>query len=222
MAVHPSEDEDVRRIRAFRATVGGKTYQLLRGEFHRHTELTSDGDMDGTLEDMWRYAMDAAQMDWIGNGDHDNGYGVEYLWWMTQKRTDMFHHPPPFMPMFTYERSVTYPSGHRNAMFAQRGIRPLPRIGGGQELLYGTPEAGSPDIKMFYAYLKHFDGICASHTSGTDMGTDWRDNDPEVEPIVEIYQGCRQNYEYEGARAAPRATATPSAATARPGSCGTP
>jgi len=25
-------------------------------------------------------------------------------------------------------------------------------------------------------------GICASHTSGTGMGTDWRDNDPEVEP----------------------------------------
>ena len=24
------------------------------------------------------------------------------------------------------------------------------------------------------------------------MGTDWRDNDPLVEPMVEIYQGCRQ------------------------------
>jgi hypothetical protein len=27
------------------------------------------------------------------------------------------------------------------------------------------------------------------------MGTDWRDNDPSVEPVVEIYQGDRQNYE---------------------------
>jgi hypothetical protein len=27
------------------------------------------------------------------------------------------------------------------------------------------------------------------------MGTDWRDNDPGVEPVVEIYQGDRQNYE---------------------------
>ncbi|MBW3541229.1 MAG: hypothetical protein KY476_13255, partial [Planctomycetes bacterium] len=26
-------------------------------------------------------------------------------------------------------------------------------------------------------------------------GTDWRDNDPEVEPVVEIYQGHRHNYE---------------------------
>ena len=32
---------------------------------------------------------------------------------------------------------------------------------------------------MLYAYLKHFGGICASHTSATNMGTDWRDNDSE-------------------------------------------
>jgi hypothetical protein len=31
------------------------------------------------------------------------------------------------------------------------------------------------------------------------MGTDWRDNDPEVEPLVEIYQGDRISAEYEGA-----------------------
>ena len=27
----------------------------------------------------------------------------------------------------------------------------------------------------------------------------WRDNDPQVEPVVEIYQGDRQNYEMPGA-----------------------
>jgi len=35
------------------------------------------------------------------------------------------------------------------------------------------------------------------------MGTDWRDNDPELEPIVEIYQGARTNAEHEGAPLAP-------------------
>src|SRR2546422_4088972 len=59
--------------------------------------------------------------------------------------------------------------------------------------------AHAPDTQMLYKYLKKFDGIVASHTSGTDMGTDWRDNDPQVEPIVEIYQGDRQNYEMPGA-----------------------
>ena len=50
-----------------------------------------------------------------------------------------------------------------------------------------------------YRYLKAFNGVAASHTSATGMGTDWRDNDPLVEPSVEIYQGDRQNYEKPGA-----------------------
>ena len=32
--------------------------------------------------------------------------------------------------MFTYERSVAYPHGHRNVMFAHRGVRTLPRLVG--------------------------------------------------------------------------------------------
>ena len=52
---------------------------------------------------------------------------------------------------------------------------------------------------MLYRYLRQFQGIVASHTSATQMGTDWRDNDPILEPVVEIYQGERQNYEMPGA-----------------------
>lgn len=48
---------------------------------------------------------------------------------------------------------------------------------------------------MLYAYLRFFGGVVASHTSATSMGTDWRDNVPQLEPAVEIYQGDRQNYE---------------------------
>ncbi|MDA2923620.1 hypothetical protein MYX65_03010 [Acidobacteria bacterium AH-259-L09] len=192
--VHQNEDQAIARLRRYRIELAGKTYQLLRGEFHRHTEYTSHRDQDGSLEDMWRYALDAADMDWIGNGDHDNGGGREYFWWTIQKLTDVFHHPPYFVPPFTYERSVRFPNGHRNVMFARRGIRPLPR---GE--LPGTPEEGTPDTKLLYAYLHHYGGICAVHTSGTGMGTDWRDNDPEVEPMVEIYQGHRHNYEHYGA-----------------------
>lgn len=193
-AVHLSERDDVARMRAYRIEAGGKTYRLLRGEFHRHTEYTSHRDQDGGLEEMWRYGLDGAAMDWIGNGDHDNGHGREYAWWVIQKVTDIFHHAPHFVPPFTYERSVVYPNGHRNVMFARRGIRPLPRGG-----LPGTAEEGAPDTKLLYAYLRHFGGICSVHTSATNMGTDWRDNDPQVEPVVEIYQGHRHNYEHSGA-----------------------
>jgi hypothetical protein len=192
------EREAVKRIRAYRVDAGGKQYQFLRGEFHRHTEMSWDGGPDGSLEDMFRYAIDAAQLDWIGNGDHDNGAGREYSWWLTQKLTDAYHVKGVFTPMFTYERSVPYPHGHRNVMFAQRGVRTLPRLAEPDEKKR-VAGVHADDTKMLYRYLKELNGICASHTSATGMGTDWRDNDPEVEPIVEIYQGDRMSYEYEGA-----------------------
>ena len=171
--VHPHEGEDIQQLRDLRVEVGGKTYRLARGEFHRHTEYTAHRDGDSSLEDMWRYAQDAADMDWLGNGDHDNGFGHQYPWWITQKTMDIYHNPPYFIAPYTYERSVVWPNGHRNVIFTERGIRTLPR-----GKLPGDPKTGSPDTKMLYAYLHQFHGICASHTSATNMGTDWRDNDP--------------------------------------------
>ncbi len=166
--------------------------RIVRGEFHRHSEISMDGGNDGSLLEQWRYAIDTGALDWIGCCDHDNGGGREYTWWLTQKLTDIFYTPGKFVPMFNYERSVVYPEGHRNVIFAQRGIRTLPRV-----LPVTSPDASvhAPDTQMLYAYLKAFNGVTAAHTSGTLMGTDWRDNDPLVEPAVEIYQGDRQNYE---------------------------
>src|SRR5260370_34352043 len=97
-----------------------------------------------------------------------------------------------FVTMFRYERSVVYPEGHRNAIFVQRGVRTLPRL---VPRSTEEPRVSSPDTKMLYAYLKYFDGIVASHTSGTSMGTDWRENQTHSEPLVDIDQSGRQNYE---------------------------
>jgi hypothetical protein len=182
----------------YRIKADGKEYRLLRGEFHRHTEMSWDGGPDGSLEDMFRYAIDAAALDWIGNGDHDNGAGREYSWWLTQKLTDAYHVKDRFTPLFCYERSVSYPHGHRNCLFVKRGVRTLPRLA---QPVPGKRVGGvhADDTKMLYRYLKEMGGICAVHTSATGMGTDWRDNDPDVEPIVEIYQGDRMSYEKEGA-----------------------
>jgi hypothetical protein len=178
-----------------------RNLRIVWGEFHRHNEISYDGGPDGTLFDQWRYILDATALDWVGCCDHDNGGGREYSWWITQKLTDIFYVPGKFAPMFSYERSVQYPDGHRNVIFAQRGIHTLPRL----DLPWlGSPAEQSrldhtPDTQMLYAYLKQFRGIVGSHTSATAMGTDWRDNDPNVEPVVEIYQGLRQDYEMPGA-----------------------
>ena len=192
-----AETAAIARLRAYRSPAPA-ALQIVRGEFHRHSEISMDGGNDGSLLDQWRYILDAGSLDWVGCCDHDNGNGREYTWWLEQKFTDLFYTPGVFVPMFAYERSVAYPEGHRNVIFAQCGIRVLPRL----PLSAQDAPGHAPDTQMLYAYLKYFGGVVGSHTSATNMGTDWRDNDPGVEPVVEIYQGDRQNYEIpDGPRA---------------------
>lgn len=193
--IDTAERSTTAAIRAYRIKSAGGDLRILRGEFHRHSEISMDGGGDGAIIEQWRYMLDTAAMDWVGCCDHDNGGGREYSWWITQKLTDIFYTPGKFVPMFSYERSVAYPEGHRNVIFAQRGIRTLPRL---PKVAEDTP-GHAPDTQMLYRYLKEFNGVVGSHTSGTSMGTDWRDNDPIAEPVVEIYQGDRQNYEMAGA-----------------------
>ncbi len=167
------ELEQVAMMRNYRAAIGGEDLRIMRGEFHRHTAISGDGARDGGIVDAWRYLIDASYMDWAGCCDHDNGYR-EYPWWRTQKQSDAFHLGGKFVTLFSHERSVRYPEGHRNLLFAQRGIRPLPRLPRTAE---DSPAEPAPDTQMLYRYLRRYKGLAAVHTSGTGMGTDWRDND---------------------------------------------
>ena len=58
------------------------------------------------------------------------------------------------------------------------------------------------DTGKLYAYLQQTDGICTSHTSATDQGTDWAEHDDALEPVVEIFQGYARFL--RGARTRPR------------------
>jgi hypothetical protein len=214
---HTAEVEDVARIRSWRVRAAGrsgaafglrpagkKTYQILRGDTHRHTELSMDlrGSPDGSILDFYRYMLDAAAMDWGMISDHQYASDREYWWWLEEKLADMFHSPLGFLPMFGYERSVSWPNGHRNIIHGERGVPPVAFF-----LNFDTafrPHVGSGDVqaddtKLLYDELRRSGGIAVSHTSATNMGTDWRDNDPELEPVVELGQGDRYNYEYLGA-----------------------
>lgn len=190
--VHPNEREDVARIRGYRATVDGATLRILRGDFHRHTEISSDGSGDGSLEDYFRYMIDAAAMDTGIVADHNAGNNDEYSWWRTEKAIDLFLIPGRYTPMFGYERSPGYPNGHRNVVFAHRGTHTLPIS---PEEMRGKVRSGP----ILYPYLHKNGGIGMVHSSATSQGTDWGDNDPQVEPLVELYQGYHASYEYEGA-----------------------
>ena len=194
--VHPNEAADVARARALRIPNAGSQLRILRGDFHRHTEISPDGAGDGSLEDYFRYMLDAAGMDTGIVSDHNAGLD-EYTWWRTEKAIDLFHIPGGYTPLFGYERSVPYPNGHRNVVFAERGVHVLP--------ISAEENAGKVNSgPVLYPYLKQHRGIGMLHSLATDQGSDYRDNDPEVEPLVEIFQGYHANYEYEGA---PRAEA---------------
>ncbi len=191
--VHESESADLARIRGYQIRSGGRTYKIYRGDTHRHTEFSMDGNNDGSLLDAYRYALDAASLDYLGVSEHNGAGGPDndYINWLLQQAVDLFTIAGNFVPVYAYERSVGYPNGHRNVLFARRGNPTLAIPVEEQKAVAGA--------RSLYQYLKKYNGIAISHTSATNMGTDWRDNDPEVEPLVEIYQGDRVSAEYEGA-----------------------
>jgi hypothetical protein len=211
---HPNEAADVHAIRTYAANVDGKSMHIVRGDFHRHTELSWDGGGtgDGNLQDFYRYMIDVAAMDFGASTDHQGG-GWPYWWWYTQKMTDMYHVPGAYVPIFGYERSAVYPFGHRNVFYAKRsdsrmvpffmkeGVKqfslPLGLIGDDADP--GTVDLAANDTKMLYEEVKAHNGLVVSHTSATRMGTDWADNDPSMEPVVEIFQGARANSEQASA-----------------------
>jgi hypothetical protein len=147
--------------------------------------------------------IDVAEMDFGALTDHQGGGHYAYHWWLTEKSADLYHLAPRFVPLYGYERSARFPDGHRNIFHSYRGV-PIfpfqtkltltgvfPGVGSGELVLN--------DTKLLYQFLRDTRGVAISHTSGTDtMGTDWRDNDPEIEPVVEIYQGARNSYEVVG------------------------
>ncbi len=189
--IHPDEAKEVERIRSYRIQLGGKSYSIYRGDMHRHTDLSMDGGRDGSLLDTYRYALDAARLDFLGITDHNDDVEEPYSWWLSQKVADCFQ-LENFVAFYAYERSLAYPNGHRNIFFTRRGIRILPI------LAWGEGEGWEGSERLFW-YLRRNDGTSIPHTTATGSGTDWRDSDPKVEHLVEIFQGMRDTYEYPGA-----------------------
>ena len=121
----PHERQQIATVQGYLSCNGGKNYRIYRGDMHRHTDISADGAGDGSLWDAYRYAMDAAGMDYFVVTDHQSG-DQEYTWWRTQKSADMFHVPGMFTALYGTERSLAYPNGHRNLVFARRGVHILP------------------------------------------------------------------------------------------------
>jgi len=208
------ETRDLEVMRQHRTTIDGKEHCLYRGDFHRHTELSWDegGRMDGSLQDFYRYMLDVASLDFGANTEHQGG-AWPYWWWYSLKMTDMYHVPGAYVGFYAYERSASFPFGHHNVFYPRRAdARMVPfflRCGVGFYTFPLSSEGDEPadecgllvenDIQLLADEVGARHGIIIPHTTGTGMGTDWRDHNTDVEPVVEIFQGLRQCYEQVGA-----------------------
>jgi len=186
--------------KTYEMEVSGAKYKVTWGDLHRHTDLSFDGQSDGSMYDVYRYAVDAAEMDFLGPSEHllpQNDLS-DYVWRQVDKAIDFYKLPGIFYPLLNYERTVKYPDGHRNIVSNARGYQPI-RIKQGA----GPADAAEDDQLYLWAKLlagkQKPDGFSIPHTTATQMGTDWRYNDERVERLVEIYQGNRDSYEYFGA-----------------------
>ena len=211
VVVHPNEAEDLEAIRSYRTFVHGVEQRVVRGDLHRHTELSWDdgGRLDGSLFDFYRYMLDGGGFDFGAVTDHLSGGGYDYWAWLIEKSCDLYHIPRTFTTLYAYERSARFPNGHRNIFHTKRGV---PMVRFFSEAGFGGPEPGidyadlvENDTQLLYESLRETGGISIPHSSSSNiMGTDWRDNDPTVEPVVEIFQGFRTSAEHRGAPRAPR------------------
>src|SRR5258706_541056 len=125
--VHATEARDVAGIRAHRVKYGNESLRIVRGDLHRHTELSQDigGLDDGSLPEFYRYMIDAAAMDFGASTDHQAG-GTDYWNFLTQQMADMYHFPQRFVPLYAYERNIGNPDGHRNIIHTGRNYPIVP------------------------------------------------------------------------------------------------
>ena len=186
----PTEKEDLARIRAVRWE-DTEPLKLYRGDLHRHTDLSADSIVDGDILLAYRYAYDAASLDFLAVTDHSGAqkfHYYQYQWWRNRQIATMFNQPGHFATFFGYERTVTYPGGHRNVISTRRDMQP---VWISDEEFFGKESWAE---RLYPSLLKGGD-IAIAHTVATGGGTDWRDGDPRAEPVVEIFQGLRGSYE---------------------------
>lgn len=175
-------------------SLGGKSYRLLLGDTHRHTDISQcNNGGDGSLQDAYRYALDAYQLDWLAISDHDQDIlkhradrdlrpRQDYAWWRSQKFCDLYSIPGRFLALYGYEHGGTYQDrgGHKNVISSSRG-RPVHEEDSPEELFRVLANSGCVAIPHQLA-----DGAAR---------TDWDKWNAEFERVGEIFQ-ARGNYEF--------------------------
>ena len=185
-----AELRDLERVRAVRWD-DAEPLKLFRGDLHRHTDLSADSEVDGDILYAYRYALDPGALDFLAVTDHSGAerfHYYRYQWWRARQIASMFDRPGRFVSLFGYERTVTFPGGHRNVISTRRDLQPV--------LISDEEFTGLESwAERLYPALLAGGDIAIAHTTAGGGGTDWRDGDVRAEPVVEIFQGLRGSFE---------------------------
>ena len=182
---------------AYAATAGGKTYRLLWGDTHKHTNVSrcSQGG-EPSPDDRYRYGCDIDRYDFLALSDHTEHPQIrawavlDYYWWRQQKTADLYHVPGAMSILYNYEWSMSFPNGHHNTIFPARPtIRLDSNLAASSTLAGGWKVLDQSGAKA----------ITIPHT-GADprMGTAWEVQDDRYQRLCEIFQACRGSYEHPG------------------------
>lgn len=175
-------------------SIGGKDYRLVIGDTHRHTDISRCANgQDGSLQDAYRYALNACGLDWLAISDHDQDIlkhrndrnerpRQDYDWWRSQKYCQLVTIPDRFVALYGYEHGGSYAArgGHKNILLAERG-NPVEEVDAPNELFAALADSGALAIPHQLA-------------DGTSR-TDWEKWNEEYERVGEIFQ-ARGSYEY--------------------------
>ncbi len=197
-AIAAASEQPWSRPARYKLAAGGQQYLLLYGDTHRHTDLSRCGmNVDGSLMDTYRYAIDVAELDFLAISDHDQDllkhrYQREksllylYSWWRSEKYCDLFSIENRFVPLYAYEHGGSFAQrgGHKNVLYAERGE--------------SCHEEHSPEA-LFRA-LTGKDAVVIPHQlADGPSATDWSKWNSEFERVAEVFQ-ARGSYEFKNAR----------------------
>lgn len=184
---------------------GGARLGLYFGDLHRHTEMSvCRTGTDGSLEDVYRYAIDAAGLDFLCVTDHVQHVKIldDYDFWRSAKTADLNRVADLHQPFYGYERSQRFPFGHRNIIGLSRNVKRVPRTADNRPWSANSGYEGEKRVPPpeLWKRLVGQNAITIPHTSTSPvMGTDFGHVPDAIEPVVEIYQGCRYTTEHAGA-----------------------
>ncbi len=159
------------------ASLGSRQYELFYGDLHRHTDISlCFSPADGTIDDAYRYAIDAAPLDFMGITDHTHdlamGDPLSLVWWRSRKEVDRHALGTKFFPFYSYERSRG-DTDHNVFSLRDDMLRPH---------TYPLTQFWSElDTNTFTIAHQPFNRVL------------WNYKDNIHRPLVEIYQGFRNN-----------------------------